>query len=98
MNQNTLIIIAIIAIYGLSLYRHDKETFSNSGLNMSDRRCVEMTSWYNPSDNNHVNREDYKKRICYPIRRQIIDENTGNYFASHGAYNIPVNHFNSKYV
>ena len=34
MNNTILVLIVLIAIYGLSLYKHETEGFSNSGLNM----------------------------------------------------------------
>lgn len=98
MDNTTLLIIGLIVLYGLSLCQSNKEPFSNSGLNMSDRRCVEMAGWYNPEDNNHENRAQYVKRLCFPDRKHIIDEGTGNYFNAYGSYTLPVNHMNSKYI
>ena len=80
-------------IFGVMVNKNKNEGFSKSGLNMSDRRCKETVGFYRPGDRDEANRQDYQARICSPLRRKIIDEETGNYFDG-----APANHVGSPYI
>ena len=99
-NAQSPIPFILFVVVGIILFckLYKKEKFTDSGLNMSDRRCMEMVGYYKPYDNNPENRVNYENRICSPLRKKIIDEQTGNYFNSYGGYTLPVNHMNSKYI
>ena len=96
----TLFILMIfVKLLGLSDNILPKEKFTNSGLNMSNRRCMELAEYYHPRKYSSKRQKMLNAtRICGYPRRYSIDERTGNYFNSYGAYNIPVDHRNSKYI
>jgi hypothetical protein len=93
-----IILLLLVALFIILTMENKTENFSNSGLNMSDRRCMEMVSYYMPHVTDLRKRAQYVARICSPLRKQIIDEDTGNYFNSYGGFTTPVNHMNSKYI
>lgn len=77
-----LLILALIAIF---LFMSVRESFSSSGLSMSDDYCTKIADvYYKPTDNNPEHRCDYKKRICGKLRRNQIDPETGNYYTENG--------------
>ena len=65
------------------------EKFSNSGLNISNRRCLETVGYYKPYDQSPSNKLAGYIKVCSPLRRYIIDESTGNYYSANGASNMP---------
>lgn len=94
----TLIIAILVVILFIKLMNDRHEQFSDSGLNMSDRRCMEMVAHHKPYITDPRMRQQYAARICSHLRRHVVDEGTGNYFNTHGGYTLPVNHFNSQYT
>lgn len=98
LNWTYVALILAMALGYLLCQDYNLEGFSKSGLNMSDKRCDEMLAHYHPNDLDPIKRNDYYNRICSRARRGMIDEATGNYFTAEGAYTLPVNHFDSKYL
>lgn len=82
-NTHILVIIALVVVLYLVFSR--KEQFSASGLAISDKYCTQMADvYYRPKVYNPTCRDNYRKKICGPQRRKMINYNTGNYFTLNG--------------
>lgn len=79
------IIVAILLFFVLYYSTSKREKFSKSGMAISDRKCMELADvYYRPQDNDPNNRNQYRREICSPQRRETINFPTGNYFTEHG--------------
>ena len=76
-----IVIVVIIAIlYKFNLLSTNSERFSSSGLAISNDYCGQLTDVYAYPHNTHpIVRGDLRRRICGPVRRDIVDKQTGNY-------------------
>jgi len=83
--KNLPIIIIVLLVIALGLILRVRETFSTSGLTISDRYCTKLADVYHkPMLVDEEMRDDYKNRICGPSRRVMIDNQTGNYYTQNG--------------
>lgn len=85
-NSENLPILIIIALFVVLYFIMSKrETFSSSGLAVSDRYCQQLADvYYMPRETSADCRHNYRKRICGHPRRNTVDFNTGNYFTENG--------------
>lgn len=82
LNQECILpmLVTAIAVY-LILQNNRQEGFSSSGMNMSNRYCGFLTDgFYRPRVTNPVKRRNYRRRLCSPLRRNVVDHGTGNYY------------------
>ena len=70
----TIIGITLIVLFGL-IYA-SRESFSSSGLTMSNEDCHKLTNVYMNPDN--------EKYVCGHKRRETIDSKFGNYYTVNG--------------
>lgn len=83
--KNLPIIIMVLLIFVLWIIYSVKETFSISGMAISDDYCTKLSDVYHkPILVDEEMRDDYKNRICGPGRRETIDSQTGNYYTQNG--------------
>lgn len=82
--QNLLLLVFIIAIV-LIFFATKKESFSDSGLAISDRYCQKLADVYYKPENDCPNcRNTYTENICGHKRRHTVTERNGNYFYDYG--------------
>jgi len=82
-NLPILILVALFVI--LCFLAPRSESFSDSGLAISNDYCRQLTDvYYRPGVNDPKCRKNYRKRICGKQRRSSIDPWTGNYFTYYG--------------
>lgn len=80
---NPWIVILAAFILVLCLMMSSREPFTDSGLPISDEYCTKLADvYYRPTDSEH--RDEYRNRICGSIRRETIDQPTGNYYTVDG--------------
>lgn len=80
-----LIAIIILLVLAMFFMVPMNESFSHSGLTMSDDYCRKLAYVYNrPHIKDLECRRDFSDRICGGIRRRTIDSRTGNYFTENG--------------
>ena len=80
---NPTIVILAAFIIVLCLLVSYREPFTDSGLPMSNDYCTRLADvYYRPDDPNH--RDNYRNRICGEIRRETVDQPTGNYYTVNG--------------
>lgn len=83
--SNLLLFSVIILIVFLCMLLTMNEKFSSSGLTISDDYCRKMADvYYKPKDMSLKNRDLYNKLICDDVRRELIEDKTGNYFTVNG--------------
>lgn len=83
--RNLPIIIILVLLVVLYLVVPARESFSQSGLSLSDADCMKLAEvYYRPTVHDPACRSNYNQRICGPQRRSTIDFRTGNYFTENG--------------
>lgn len=76
-----ILILLLLAFFLMTV----KESFSSSGMTISDEYCHKLANvYYKPTDNNPSCRDKYNEKICGHSRRNNIDFRTGNYFTENG--------------
>jgi len=88
-NKDVIPIVVTSLVVFLLIYfvasRVAPESFSTSGLALSDKDCVKLAEvYYKPSSKDPHCRSFYKDRICGKTRRGIMENRRGNYFTDHG--------------
>lgn len=79
------VIIGIAILILLGLFAVTRETFSTSGLAISDDYCRKLNDVYvDPQNKNPAFRKNAAMRICGQQRRHMVDDKFGNYFTMNG--------------
>jgi hypothetical protein len=79
------IIILVVLLIALYFLLRTPETFSQSGLNMSDRYCTRLVDTYrHPTVTDAEERLRYHNEVCGKSRRNTVTDTTGNYFTHYG--------------
>lgn len=82
--ENWVLILIIVLVFAIFI-APKQETFSDSGLAISNRYCQKLTDvYYKPRVNKQKCRFNYRRRICGQQRRNTIDPRTGNYVMDYG--------------
>lgn len=82
-NPTVVILAAFIIV--LCLFVSYREPFTDSGLPMSNDYCTRLADvYYRPDVDDPKHRADYRNRICGGIRRDTVDQPTGNYYTVDG--------------
>jgi len=85
MENPWVMIIGITVLVLLGLFITSKETFSSSGLTISNADCHKLSDIYvNPHEMDPMTRANYEERICDHKRRDTVDYKFGNYYTVNG--------------
>jgi len=76
MKKSLSVFLLVLILIGTIFFISIKESFSSSGLSMSNEYCNKLVDiYYNP-----MHRKKANNKICDCCRKYMIDYETGNYF------------------
>ena len=83
--ENLPICLLVFALMALCIFFTFRESFSTSGMTISDDYCGRLTDiYYDPANRDPKCRHNARNRICGHERRNTIDYKTGNYYTENG--------------
>ncbi len=83
--NNVPMFVLVVLLVLMYLCAPRAESFSDSGLAISDRYCEMLANaYYRPEIDDATCRSDYVRKVCGYDRRNTIEDRRGNYYTEGG--------------